>query len=225
MSRNSLRFVLVALVFAGAMSVLTVDASNSTGLQANTQDESGVERPKLQIEPANESLTTRNTTTLLVYLGNPPWNTRPKYVVLRIWSPGYDELGLLVNGESPDVSFEQGVGWEFHRDLEPGRHTIYTATLGPNSRPGNYSIFAAGVYVESGELTTETVQANVTVESVRPPPQPPLCKQIVGAVIAAIVGLIEWIVEHPRQAISILLTALGVLIAFSQLLISLYGRD
>lgn len=216
----------MALVLASATSVLAVDAGDATGFRAGSlQDDSDSERPTLKIEPADENVTERNATTFLVYLVNPPWNTRPKYVVLRVWSPGYDELGLRINGESPDDTFDQGTGWEFHHDLEPGRHAIYTATVGPNSRPGNYSISATGVYVEGGKLTTDTVQANVSIESVPPPPPPPLCERIVGAIDATAYGLIEWIKEHPEQALSILLTVIGVFVGLSQLLITLFGRD
>lgn len=212
-----LAFVVSASVGAG-----TIDSTEfQTG---NLQTEPESEEPTLRIEPPSENVTEHNATTFLVYLGNPPWNTRPKYVVLRIWSPGYDDLGLQVNGESPDVSFDQGTGWEFHRDLEPGRHAIYTATVGPESRPGNYSIFAAGVYVVDGELATDIVNATVYIESGKVA-QPPLWRRVVDATWAVAAGIVVWIRDNPVRTLTILLTAFGVLIAFSQLLIALYGTD
>lgn len=183
----------------------------------------------------SENITENNSTTFLVYLLNPPWNDYPKYVVLRMWSPEYDELGLRVNGEPPNFSFDQGVGWEFHHDLEPGHQALYTATVEWESGPGNYSIFASGWFIENGEPTTDIVQANLTIEAIPPPPPPPppsLWERVVGllvgaaeTIVGAIVGVVIWIVNNPVKALTVTLTVIGVFAGVSQLLIALYGKE
>lgn len=148
---NKLAAFILAVAVFGTLVAAPIAVKAGTPVATQSDDSTA---PEVEFIPEEDTAFQNESTSISLQVHNQVNAKKP--VLVRVFEPHGSIAEMRVNGEPPGIPQNNTRMWQTYEDLEPRQRLVVPITFEPNSRPGEYTVYAQVKYFnESGEYTEE----------------------------------------------------------------------